>query len=379
MPPLAGFSDNPFQTRSDLIRATIALLKPLTGYFSPGKARIRIPVSTGTHFDESAAQLEGFARPLWAIGALLFGYDSIADQELASQVDELVQPWMKGFISGTDPEHPEYWGAVHDMDQRMVEAEILAFAILSAPGKIYEPLSDRQKQNITAWFKSMNGKQMPPTNWRWFRVFSNLALAKVCGVPYDNVREEMNADLEILDTFYLHDGWSADGPWQTPEQAEREHLETLMTGRRDAVGVGRQVDYYSGSFAIQFSQLLYSKFANDIDGPRCDMYRQRARDFGANIWRYFDSQGQFSDSICFTMLNKLAGSAIPFGRSLTYRFACGGYFAALAFANVPDMPKPLESPGAIRGFLLRHLRWWAHNSEDIFNADGTLSIGWLYP
>jgi hypothetical protein len=64
---------------------------------------------------------------------------------------------------------------------------------------------------------------------------------------------------------------------------------------------------------------------------------------------------------------------------LTYRFACGGYFAALVFANVPNMPKPLDSPGAIRGFLLRHLRWWAQNSEDIFNADGTLSIGWLYP
>ncbi|RSL86957.1 hypothetical protein CDV31_016330 [Fusarium ambrosium] len=298
MPPLAGFSDNPFLTRSDLIRATIALLKPLTGYFSPEKARIRIPIST-----------------------------------------------------------------VHDMDQRMVEAEILAFAILSAPKKIYEPLSDRQKKNITEWFKSMNGKEMPPTNWRWFRVFSNLALTKVCGVPYDTVKKEMNADLEILDTFYLHDGWSADGPWQTPEQAEREHQQTLTTGRRDATGVGRQVDYYSGSFAIQFSQLLYSKFANDFDASRCDMYRQRAREFGTNIWRYFDEQG----------------SAIPFGRSLTYRFACGGYFAALAFANVPDMPKPLDSPGAIRGFLLRHLRWWAQNSEDIFNADGTLSIGWLYP
>ncbi|KAM0425901.1 hypothetical protein ACHAPT_008839 [Fusarium lateritium] len=363
MPPLPGFSDNPFKTRTDSIRATIALLKPLINYFSPEKARIRIPISTGTHFDESAAQLEGFARPLWAVGALLYGYDSIEDQELASQVDKLVQPWLKGFVSGTDPDHPEYWGAVHDMDQRMVEAEILAFALLAAPGKIYEPLSDRQKGNITAWLKSMNGKEMPPTNWRWFRVFSNLALTKVCGVLYENVKDKMNADLEILDTFYLYDGWSADGPWQTPEQAEREYQQTLTTGRRDAIGVGRQVDYYSGSFAIQFSQLLYSKFANDIDGSRCDLYRQRARDFGAGIWRYFNSQG----------------SSIPFGRSLTYRFACGGYFAALAFAKVPDMPAPLDSPGAIRGFLLRHLRWWAQNSDDIFNADGTLSIGWLYP
>ncbi|KAF4438875.1 hypothetical protein F53441_12696 [Fusarium austroafricanum] len=43
------------------------------------------------------------------------------------------------------------------------------------------------------------------------------------------------------------------------------------------------------------------------------------------------------------------------------------------------MPKPLDSPGAIKGFLVRHLRWWARNSADIFATDGTLNIGWLYP
>lgn len=77
--------------------------------------------------------------------------------------------------------------------------------------------------------------------------------------------------------------------------------------------------------------------------------------------------------------DNMIGSAIPFGRSLTYRFACGGYFAALALAKVTDMPAPLESPGSVKGFLLRHLRWWARNSTDIFNTDGTMNIGWLYP
>lgn len=73
------------------------------------------------------------------------------------------------------------------------------------------------------------------------------------------------------------------------------------------------------------------------------------------------------------------GAAIPFGRSLTYRFACGGFYAALALANVTHLPGPVGEPGQIKGFLLRHLRWWARNSEDIFHVDGTLNIGWLYP
>merc|ERR1712000_694818 len=78
MPPLHGFSDNSFRTRDDVVHAAGALLKPLAKYFSPGKARIRVPYATGTHFDETAAQLEGFARPLWAIGSLLMG-DTILD------------------------------------------------------------------------------------------------------------------------------------------------------------------------------------------------------------------------------------------------------------------------------------------------------------
>ena len=77
--------------------------------------------------------------------------------------------------------------------------------------------------------------------------------------------------------------------------------------------------------------------------------------------------------------NEHTGAAIPFGRSLTYRFACGGFFAALAVAEVPDMPTPVSSASEVKGFLLRHLRWLAEHSDDIFYPDGTMNIGYLYP
>ena len=293
MPPLTGFSDNPLLTRDDLIKATLALIEPLIPYFSPAKGRIRVPTTTGTHFDEVAAQFEGFARPLWAVGSLLLGCDSIADAELRDRVLEVTQPWIDGVISGTDPQHTDYWGAVDQMDQRMVEAEIFSYALLAAPEQFFNRLSKEQKANVVSWLKSMNGKQMPPTNWRWFRVFSNLALVKVCGEPLHQVSKELEADLEILDTFYIGHGWSADGPWQTTAQAAVEQELAESTGRRDTIGVGRQADYYSGSFAIQFSQLLYSKYANDIDAQRCEKYRQRAREFGKDFCRYFDTKGPF--------------------------------------------------------------------------------------
>jgi len=71
------------------------------------------------------------------------------------------------------------------------------------------------------------------------------------------------------------------------------------------------------------------------------------------------------------------GAAIPFGRSLTYRFAFAAFWAAAAVADV-TLPSPLDTPGAVKGMLLRHLRWWS-GKPDIFNSDGTPNIGYTYP
>src|SRR5699024_10370751 len=63
---------------------------------------------------------------------------------------------------------------------------------------------------------------------------------------------------------------------------------------------------------------------------------------------------------------------IPFGRSMTYRFAQTAFWSALAFANVEALPW-----GVIKGIVLRHLRWWMR--RPIFTHDGLLTIGYGYP
>lgn len=72
---------------------------------------------------------------------------------------------------------------------------------------------------------------------------------------------------------------------------------------------------------------------------------------------------------------KFSGSAIPFGRSMTYRFAMAGFWGALAYADV-DLPEPLTW-GIVKGLLLRHFRWWTQH-PDIFSNDGTLNLGFCY-
>ncbi|KAL4793047.1 hypothetical protein BDV19DRAFT_380360 [Aspergillus venezuelensis] len=364
MPPLPGFSDNPLQTRKDIIRAAIALVKPLHPYFSPKKAFVKLPISTGAHFDERAAQLEGFARPLWVIASLLHAVETGSDLDLDThEIKALVEPWVTGSATGTDPSNEEYWGDILDGDQRMVEAEVIAVALLFAPGTFFHAQPKYVQYNLVAWLRGINGRDMPLNNWRWFRVFVNLALVLVAGVPYEEVKDRMDADFAVLDSFYLGQGWSGDGPWLTSEQENEQEEKIAQTRRRGDIGPGRQVDYYSGSFAMQFSQLLYVKFAAGLDSERVERYKKQAREFAEVYWRFFDEEG----------------AAIPFGRSLTYRFACGAFFAAIPFAEIEDTPAPLASAGGAKGFLLRHLRWWSDNSGDIFYPDGTMNIGYLYP
>ncbi|KID81936.1 hypothetical protein MGU_10745 [Metarhizium guizhouense ARSEF 977] len=348
MPSLAGFSDNPLDTKENVSAAARALLKPLIPHFSPGRARIRLPIISGAQFDEHAAGLEGYARPLWVVAALLSD---------GAGSEPLLEPWIIGLRNGIDPSHKDYWGPIGDWDQRMVEAEIISFALLAAPESFYETLDASDKNNLVRWLKGLNGKVMPENNWRWFRVLSNLALIKVCGVEHALLWPFVQQDLETLEGFYMSDGWASDGVWRATTEDPKQEGTGVDAGR------GRHADYYSGSFAIQFSQLLYSKFASDLDPERCSVFRDRAKQFARTFWAYFDQDG----------------ASIPFGRSLCYKFAMGGFYAAFAYCGLCDDADEYTSYGAVKGMLLRHLRWWASKSENIFWSDGTLNIGYLYP
>lgn len=70
------------------------------------------------------------------------------------------------------------------------------------------------------------------------------------------------------------------------------------------------------------------------------------------------------------------GRAIPFGRSMTYRFAQSSFWGALAFADV-EPPAPLTW-GIIKGLQLRNVRYWA-KQPGAYNPDGTLTLGFNYP
>ena len=168
--PLHPFSTNPFKTREDVVAAVASLLDPLVGGFSPKNAIIKVG-STGTRFDETGAQVEGFARPLWGLAALLAGGSNYAATD----------KWVQGLISGTDPESDEFWGYMEDTDQRMVEACPIGFTLAVASKAFWEPLTEGQRKNVETWLGSMNDKKMPDTNW-YDALFANSPLCCECNI-----------------------------------------------------------------------------------------------------------------------------------------------------------------------------------------------------
>ena len=309
--PLAG---NPLETREDVEKALLDLFNPLLPAFSEGGARVSLG-ATAAHFDFAAADLEGFARPLWGLAPYAAGGGDFPHWPL----------YAKGLANGTDPKHPEYWGKVTDRDQRMVELAAIGFALRLVPQHLWDPLDERARRNVASYLLEARPHQFADNNWKFFRVMIDLGLERI-GVDFD--RSLTETYLRELEAFYLGDGWYRDG--NVP-----------------------RVDHYI-PFAMHFYGLIYAALAQS-DGDRKQRFREWARLFAPNIRHWFADDG----------------GTLVFGRSMTYRFACAGFWAALAFADEEALPW-----GEVKGYYLRHLRWWARHP--ITERDGVLSIGFGY-
>ncbi|WP_163267202.1 DUF2264 domain-containing protein [Chelativorans alearense] len=310
--PLAG---NPLKIRADVEKALHDLFNPLLPFFSEGGARVRL-TAAAAHFDRIAADVEGFARPLWGLAPLAAGGGRFDRWAL----------YREGLANGMDPDHPEYWGEVNDRDQRMVEMAAIGFTLKMVPHLVWEPLPERAKKNVAAYLTHIRRFDYADNNWKFFRILVDLGLEEV-GVGFD--RELTERYLEELDGFYLGDGWYRDGNV-------------------------RRIDHYI-PFAMHFYGLIYARLAKG-DGERTARYRARAEQFARDIRHWYDEDG----------------GALAFGRSLIYRFACAGIWGAYAFADLEALPW-----AEIKGHYMRHLRWWARHP--IADRDGVLSVGYGYP
>lgn len=307
-------------TKQDFTDLMHRILDPLLPCYSAGGARLHLG-EAGASYDRNAIELEAFSRPLWALAPFWLGGGSAPEFERIYQA---------GLDHGTDPAHPEYWGDTKDYDQCFVEMAAIACAILEVPEKAWEPLNPEARTHLAAWLGTINHHELPNCNWLFFRVLVNLALRSV-DMPWDPALLEQ--DLQNAESWYIGDGWYSDG---RPE-------------------VKPQRDYYI-PWALQYYGVLYSVFAAKEDPERAARFRQRAREFGSQFMTWFDADG----------------AALPYGRSLTYRFGQCAFYSACIWAGLEPLPLPV-----MKGIIVRNLQWWM--SKPIFDRSGVLTVGYCYP
>lgn len=311
------FSIADFSSKKAAEQALLDVLNPLKPFYSESGARLHVGV-TSTHYENDTIPMEAFARPLWGLVPFWTGGGSDAEFE---------ELYRKGLEAGPDPSHPDYWHTCRDYDQKFCEMAAIAFGMLFCPEKVWEPLSEKGKDNLVEWLWEINRHECCACNWQFFSIMTNVALYKA-GRPYDKKR--LQEGLDCIDAYYDAGGWYNDGN-------------------------GGDKDYYNPFVMVTYG-MVYARFMEKEDPERCRRFIERALTFGKDYIYWFSEDG----------------STFAYGRSMTYRFAQAAYFSVCVLCGVEVFPLPV-----LKGILARHLTHWL-NLPIWDNAD-ILTIGYAYP
>ncbi|MFV0575872.1 MAG: DUF2264 domain-containing protein [Vibrio sp.] len=268
-------------------------------------------------YGEKLSEMETFCRLLWGvIPAISSGNFQVTDSnEIFSSI-----------ALGVDPEGPEYWGNLGNFDQRCVEMAVFGVGLGLCPEVFKQNLSAESFEHLVAWLKQIRTVEMPKNNWSFFAIMVEMGLC-LSGQEYSQA--QIDKHFSMIDSYYLGDGWYSDGK-------------------------DRPRDYYN-PMAIHLYGLIYSKLMREKDPERCLVLKERASLFALDFLYMFNKNGE----------------SIPFGRSLTYRFAHVAFWSAAVFAELDCISLPV-----LKGLIFRNIRWWI--KQDIFDENGVMMVGYAY-
>jgi hypothetical protein len=192
---------------------------------------------------------------------------------------------------------------------------------------VWTPLTEQQQRNFADWLYEINRHECCSCNWMFFRVMVNIALESV-GMPYD--QKQITESLDFIDSCYRENGWYTDGE-------------------------NGQSDYYV-PFGMHYYGVMYAMFMKEKDPVRSERFIKRAELFGKEFAYWFAKDG----------------SALPYGRSLTYRFAQCSFYSICVAAGIEPLPMAV-----MKGIIMRHLTYWM--KKPIFDNADVLTIGYAYP
>ncbi len=233
----------------------------------------------------------------------------------------IITPFLKAITKGTDPNDPNYWGDPKPNDQ---VGSSFALGIYLCPNIFWEPLSKEQKQNILRYFQKQVFNQTYDNNHYLFHMIPVALLDKY---GYDSNREHLTEMFKRLLGWYRGDGWFIDG----------------NNGGLDNYNLwGFQLFY---QILDQFDE----KWKNQFD----DQIKQVTTRFLEPFPYFFGRDG----------------GPIPWGRSLTYRFANISFIGWSVLNKNCTLP-----PGQARRIASGTLKYfWEHGC---LGSNNLLNIGY---
>ncbi|HZQ07602.1 MAG TPA: DUF2264 domain-containing protein, partial [Anaerolineae bacterium] len=240
-----------------------------------------------------------FARMASAWGAWLRNPQNPATVEFCNRTLNLEEILTQALLDGTNPNNPRtYWGDMHDMDQRIVEAADIALTLWLSRERVFNRLTENERAKIIHWLEQVDAQDVYYDNWILFPVLPMTVRYKL-GYPVDLA--DLDARLDQMAAFYRGDGWYVDG-------------------------AGTEYELYN-AWMFGWHYLLWAW----IDGARRPDYTEklvrRARSFLAGFQYFFGANGSYT----------------AWGRSIVYRFAAISCFAASYLLKISPL-----SPGALR-------------------------------
>ncbi len=270
---------------------------------------------SGAAYTKEIQEFEGLLRPLWGmIPAYFTGEKNPKIERYIEKLQEMVEKKKLPTLSTENR-------------QIAVEMGVLGYALGIYGESFLHLFSDEGRAYFVCWLNSINAIEFPAGNWYFFLVLVNGGLKKN---HKSYSQEKLSLALAQIDSFYLGDSWYSDGPNQ-------------------------QRDYYV-PFAFHFYGLLYSRISQD---KYAEEFLHRAIHFADHFVHWFDEGGR----------------SLPFGRSLTYRYAHVCYWSALIVTGA--YKKTGLSLGEIKGLILRNFRFWQQQPITL-PMENNLSIGYGY-
>jgi hypothetical protein len=315
--------------RSFWLNVLTRLAQPILSRLSEQRLKAEMPVEAAPGFVEERRKY----THLEAFGRLMAGIAPWLELDLAPGEEETLQSQYEALAresldAATDPTSLDFMN-FNVGAQPLVDAAYLAYALLRAPRKLWDPLTPTIRQNIVSALQSTRVIQPFFNNWLLFSAMIEAALFAV-GESWNPVPVE-NA-LGRLEEWYKGDGVYGDGPpfhW----------------------------DYYN-SYVIHPMLMEVLRVLGNQRPEWTDMEGRvlpRAKRYAEILERMISPEGAFPS----------------IGRSTTYRF---GTFHLLAYSalthQLPEKITPPQTRSALTAVIHRVIE-----APGTFDEQGWLTIG----